>query len=107
MLNLFEKAKKIFLSAEDQQALADQAEYVRKLQAVRKLMDSEGGEVLKAWIKEDLTATVKELNEATAANPERETLLARVKVYFELLNKLNVQPELEAIEQWLEDKLAE
>ena len=79
MYNLFQEAKKIFTSDEDQKTLDEQKELIDDLVAVQSLMESDAGSVVKKWMRTDIGIIIGELIETNQGDKKRDTLVADLK----------------------------
>jgi shikimate kinase len=97
---LFEKAKKIFQTEEDQEYLRQEEARARELEQIRQTMLSEGGQSLKKVLRSEITSLVDKLIETREPH-----LISDLKANLNLYNKLKTDDELDAINRELEDMM--
>ncbi|MDQ5987378.1 MAG: hypothetical protein CSYNP_03118 [Syntrophus sp. SKADARSKE-3] len=98
--NLLDRVKSIFTTDEDQETLKEMENRISDLQDIQITMESEGGKKLKKMLVNDFFITLEKLFET-----REEKYISDLKSITDLINKLNVNQELDEIRQYLEDKL--
>lgn len=95
--NLLSKAKELFTSEEDQKRLAVTEQHAQDIEAIKDLANSDGGKLLLKDLVNDFFSTLKNLIET-----REDKYISDLKSIMDMINKLSVNQELEAIRSYLE-----
>ena len=98
--NLLSKAKELFTQPEDQESLKRTEQHIYDLEAIKQLSSSDGG---KALIQMLITDFFKALNKLFETREDR--YISDLHSIINIINKLSVEQDLEAIRSYLEKRL--